>query len=247
MNDTAQPEFRCKVFKYLMLLSAFIFFSEAFVMVLLRLVDVPEKIAVFVDPLLLLILVAPPLYYFTYRPLLENLCRSEETEVLLRNDRRMIEDQFKQRTKEVTRKNEELILEITERKKVERELREKGEFLRVVIDSLEHPFYVIDTKTYEVKLANKAAGFGDSFIGGKCYRLTHGKSEPCCSLDHPCSIAEVLKSRVPVIVEHLHHDEQGNEKLVEVHAHPIFGNNDELIDIVEFVMEKNRQSLSPHE
>lgn len=240
INHTVQSAEKFKGFRYLLIISSFIFFSEAFVMVIIRLLELPKGFSVVVDPILLLIMVTPPLYYFTYRPLQENLSRSEEIESFLRQDRRLIEEKFEERTAEVTKKNEELIREITERKKVERELRERSEFLRVVIDSLEHPFYVIDTKTYEVKLANKAANLGNSFVGGKCYRLTHGNDEPCCSSDHPCSISEVLKSRSRVVVEHLHHDENGKEKLVEVHAHPIFDHNNEIIDIVEFVLEKKR-------
>lgn len=226
--------------RHIVVLSGFIFFAEALVMFILELLELPERISLIVDPVLLLILLSPPLYYFMYRPLREHLSRYAETEVLLRRERRIIEEKFEERASQVVKKNEELIREITERKKIESELREKSEFLRVVIDSLDHPFYVIDAKNYTVKLANKAADFGDYCIGEKCYKLTHGNDAPCSGSEHPCCIAEVLRSKAPVIVEHVHRGKNGQERLVEVHAHPICDDHGEVIDIVEFVLNKDR-------
>ena len=46
--------------------------------------------------------------------------------------------------------------DITDRKRAEEEIREQREFLNTVVESLSHPFYVINADDYTIELANRA-------------------------------------------------------------------------------------------
>ena len=47
--------------------------------------------------------------------------------------------------------------EAAARKKAEAQLKKQSEFLNLVLESLSHPFYVVDANDYCIKLANSAA------------------------------------------------------------------------------------------
>lgn len=51
---------------------------------------------------------------------------------------------------------------------------------RKIIESLPHPFYVIDIDTYTIQMANTATSvFGKLEAGVTCYTLTHNQEKPC--------------------------------------------------------------------
>lgn len=79
-----------------------------------------------------------------------------------------------------TTANIALQAEISERLLVERELTEQREFLEGIIESLTHPFYVIDAESYAIVLAN-AAAYSLSKRPRKnltCYAMTHDRDTP---------------------------------------------------------------------
>ena len=110
-------------------------------------------------------------------------------------------------------------------------------FLGLFLNFLPHPFYVIDANDYTIKAANPAAQFGRLSKESTCYALTHKTGEPCDSENHPCPLKIIKDLKKPVTVEHLHFDEKGNPKNVEVHAFPIFDFKGRVSSIIEFVMD----------
>ncbi len=98
------------------------------------------------------------------------------------------EELIKQRTME-------LETEVRIRKQKELESVSKARFLMDVIESLEHPFYVIDVETYEIELANNAAYDVIGNRGSTCYELTHHSNHPCDGLDHPCPLKKSYRNR----------------------------------------------------
>jgi PAS domain S-box-containing protein len=129
-----------------------------------------------------------------------------------------------------------VVRDIKERKETENELREYIDFLDVVLESLAHPFYVIDANDYTIKIANSATFAGEIPEGTKCYELTHKRSEPCVG-EHPCTLEEIKKSKKQVTLEHEHYDNEGNPKIVEVHGHPIFDREGNVTQIIEYNMD----------
>ncbi|MEJ2705951.1 MAG: hypothetical protein P8Z79_26215 [Sedimentisphaerales bacterium] len=70
----------------------------------------------------------------------------------------------------------------------------RTEFMETVLESLTHPFYVIDARDYTIQIANSAARLGDRIGAVTCHALTHRKKEPCGSKDNPCPLELVKKT-----------------------------------------------------
>jgi PAS domain S-box-containing protein len=124
--------------------------------------------------------------------------------------------------------------EISERRQVELQVRAQREFLDNVMNSLSHPFYVIDINDYTIKLANPAARFGQLDGSSTCYALSHHADHPCDTALHPCPVAEIRRNPQPVVVEHVHYDATGAPRYVEVHGYPIFDASGEVVQVIEY-------------
>jgi signal transduction histidine kinase len=156
--------------------------------------------------------------------------------------RDMLEDKVRERTAELDQKNVFLHKEVEERRKAEEQLRqhrdmleeevarrsariiEQNDFLHTVINSLPHPFMVVNVADYTVAIANKStrAGGSDVPAGEKCYHYLHGLDRPCHENGLPCPLQEnILHHDEPALLEHRIHDEQGNERILEVHTHRV--------------------------
>ncbi|NPD48242.1 PAS domain S-box protein, partial [Lentimicrobium sp. S6] len=127
--------------------------------------------------------------------------------------------------------------DITERKQAEEKIIQQNEFLNHVMESLTHPFYVIDINDYSILKANSASGFGLRLNKTSCHALTHNSDVPCNSQDHPCPIEIIKKTRKSTMVEHIHFDKAGNKRNVEVYSYPIFDKNGEISSIIEYSLD----------
>ncbi len=123
------------------------------------------------------------------------------------------------------------------RRRAEEELLQNNAFLNSVLDSLTYPFYVLDANDYSVKVANRASGANPSEKQTTCYELSHGRSSPCTSDAHPCPLRQVKKERKPCVVEHVHQDRDGTERYHEVHGYPVFDENGEVIQVIEYMLD----------
>lgn len=120
---------------------------------------------------------------------------------------------------------------------VEKQLKESNTFLRTVIESLSHPFYVINTEDFTVAMANSASGFGALTEKSTCYSLTHHADHPCEGTDHPCTIGEIRKSGRPVILEHVHYDTEGTGRTYEIRGYPIYNAEGKVAQIIEYTQD----------
>jgi signal transduction histidine kinase/ActR/RegA family two-component response regulator len=165
---------------------------------------------------------------------------TSEAREQLEKARNMLEERVEERTVELTRTNKVLKEEIRERRKMERKLGEQGKFLENILESLTHPFYVIDTASYVVVMANRAACelLGEeSYQGRTCYSMTHNSEHPCSGVEHPCPLKDVKKKKKPAMVEHVHSDHDGNEHVYEIYAYPIFDKFGNVSQVVEYNVE----------
>lgn len=122
-------------------------------------------------------------------------------------------------------------------RRIDSQLRQRNEFLNNVIESLPHPFYVLDASNYRIKMANSAAGAGELTEQTTCYALTHHRKTPCDGVEHACPLQIVKKTKQPVILEHIHYDKEGNPRNVEVHAYPIFDESGNVAQMIEYSLD----------
>ncbi len=148
-----------------------------------------------------------------------------------------LESRVEQRTADLKDLNTRLQEEIRERSLAEKKLIVQHGFLNSLLESLTHPFYVINASDYKVVMANTASGFGSLAEGRTCYELTHNTSRPCSGDEHPCTLKAVVSSRKPVILEHVHYDSENNPRIFEVHGYPIFDSNGEVSEIIEYTLD----------
>ncbi len=122
--------------------------------------------------------------------------------------------------------------DITELKQYEKELASERDFLESVIESVPYPFYVINLTDYSVEYANAEASINE---GNTCYEVTHEREDPCDvgAASIPCPIEQVQEREEPVTVEHVHTDDEGNERTYQVQASPIFDDDGNLVQIAE--------------
>lgn len=121
-----------------------------------------------------------------------------------------------------------------ERSKAEEQIRHQNELLNNILDSMTHPFYVIDANDYTIKLSNHAAHLEINDKNKTCYELTHNKNTPCDDTEHPCTIRKIKETKAAVTLEHIHHDKDGNPRIVEVHGYPVFDNNGDVAQVIEY-------------
>ena len=140
-----------------------------------------------------------------------------------------------QANKSLKKSNDELEERVISRTQ---QLSESKKNLENTLEALTHPFYVIDAESYEIILANSAAkkaSHGQEI--STCYRLTHKTDKPCDSTEHPCPLAMVKKTREPFMVEHIHFDENDQPKFVEVHGYPIFDDDGNITQMIEYSLD----------
>jgi len=128
------------------------------------------------------------------------------------------------------------LTENSERKNAKKKIQEQIELLNVIKESLTHPFYIIDVNDYTVKLANSAARLGKLAKTSTCYALTHGEDSPCKG-ENPCPLSQVKRTKKPAVVEHIHYDKDGNERIVEIHGYPVFDSEGNVVQMIEYVLD----------
>jgi PAS domain S-box-containing protein len=135
--------------------------------------------------------------------------------------------------------------DITEKTRSEKTISEQNKFLENLLESLTHPLYVIDVQDYTVVKANSAAGYPVGEEKSRCHALTHHRENPCDDPEHPCPLKEVLRTRKPVVVNHIHYDVDGNARNVEVHGFPIFDDEGHIVQMIEYNLDitKRQQAV----
>ncbi len=137
----------------------------------------------------------------------------------------------------IQRRTSALKSEVVERKVAESKIKSQADFLRKVIESLSHPFYVIDAHDYSIILANSVALAQGDGTQKTCYSLTHKRDIPCDNVEIPCPLQIMHKTGKAVVLERIHRNQQGEVTYSEVHGYPIFDKNGELSQMIEYSLD----------
>ncbi|RJP17701.1 MAG: PAS domain S-box protein [Candidatus Abyssobacteria bacterium SURF_5] len=127
-----------------------------------------------------------------------------------------------------------VLRDVTKNRLAEENAKQQNEFLRNVVESITHPFYVLDAETFAIKLANSAAIAGGMPGESTCYALTHRKDRPCDSTGHPCPLKKVKQTKKPVSIEHIHDEGDGPPKHFQVYGYPILDNEGTVVQMIEY-------------
>ncbi|MEW6602137.1 MAG: diguanylate cyclase [Nitrospirota bacterium] len=126
---------------------------------------------------------------------------------------------------------------------MERQLKQQNDLLVNIIDSLTHPFYVINVSDYAVMFANVAAKLSGASGAAPCYAFAHGLNEPCSEPDHPCIITKIMEAGESAVLEHIHNDREGNTRIVEVYGYPIFNDRGDIAHVIEYTVDITERKL----
>lgn len=110
----------------------------------------------------------------------------------------------------------------------------QNHFLSTVIDSLPFSFIVINSKNYEVDLANAEAMRRSTGPNTHCYELTHNRTSPCSGKEHSCPLSKVAETGEPFSTYHHHHTPDGKTQYVEVKCYPIKDVFNEVSHVIEY-------------
>jgi len=129
--------------------------------------------------------------------------------------------------------------DITERKRAEQEREHASIFMQTVIDGIPDEVMVIN-RDYTIALANRTVremSEGKDLLAArlKCHQVTHKSATPCSGTEHLCPMKQVIATKAPMTVEHIHYDNEGCVLSVEVVAAPIIDKDGEVVQIIESI------------
>jgi PAS domain S-box-containing protein len=139
------------------------------------------------------------------------------------------------------------IRDITERKRIEKELRTSRDYLDRTLNSMVEVLMVVDTD-YNIVDINRSfseyyGGKRKNIIGRKCYEVLHKFSKPCATEQRRCPLETVLKTGKPFYAEHAYKTLEGQEFIFEVSMFPLVdsaGNIEALVEMQHDITESKR-------
>jgi two-component system, cell cycle sensor histidine kinase and response regulator CckA len=124
-----------------------------------------------------------------------------------------------------------------ERRATQQKIQEQNEFLTTVIESLPHPFYVVEAASHRVIMANSAAAAAGLSPGATCHSVWHGTAQPCPALTFQCPIQRVTQTGRPYTVEHTHGDPDGESRIVQIQAYPIVDPEGQITSVIGYAVD----------
>lgn len=113
----------------------------------------------------------------------------------------------------------------------------EARIMRVVLESLSDPILVIN-KSRKIEWMNHAAhdllpGISCPLKTVLCYECFHKREVPCDDNEEPCPMKKVSESGKPVTIVHEHYRADGEKRLYEITATPLWSQEGTFQGIVE--------------
>ncbi|MCJ7656124.1 MAG: PAS domain S-box protein, partial [Dehalococcoidia bacterium] len=129
------------------------------------------------------------------------------------------------------------IRDISERKRIEKELRTSHGYLDRILNSIVEVLMVVDTD-YNIIDINRSfleyyGGKRKDIIGRKCYEVLHLLPEPCSTARRRCPLRTVLRTGRPFHAEHVYEVIEGQEFIFEVSMFPLVDSAGNIEAVVE--------------
>jgi PAS domain S-box-containing protein len=139
------------------------------------------------------------------------------------------------------------IRDISERKRIEKELRTSRDYLDRTLNTIVEILMVVDTD-YNILDINRSflehyGGKRKDIIGRKCYEVLHMLSEPCSAAQRRCPLKIVLNTGKPFHAEHIYEAVEGQKFIFEVSMFPLVdsaGNIEAVVEMQHDITESKR-------
>ena len=156
--------------------------------------------------------------------------KAEEAPVLLNG--RQVTLQFLSVTGEGGISTIVIIHDATRRRQAEEKISEQNKFLNKLIESLPHPFFVVEAKGYKVVLANL---FAQRYLTGLSGCPGQIGQPYACKAPPPHTLFErVQQDKRSFLMEYVEQGRDGQETTHEIHVHPIFDKEGKVAQIIEY-------------
>lgn len=143
------------------------------------------------------------------------------------------------RSLELERAYYNLSREIEEHRRAEKAIQQEHTFIQTIIDGVREPAMIVSPE-FEVLIMNQAAlallpHRQDSREKLYCYKAYRQIDVPCSSEDHQCVLKEVVKTGRSVAIHHKDILADGNERIFEIEASPLWNADGTLHGILEVI------------
>jgi PAS domain S-box-containing protein len=127
-----------------------------------------------------------------------------------------------------------IVRDITAQKTAARKIAAQNAFLNTVIESLAHPFMVIDVADNTVRIANSAAMRSRPGEKASGFNLNREAEKTCGLIGQHEVLDEVVRGGRPLSIEQSHLDDTHRERCYEVHAYPIFDAGGKVSQVIQY-------------
>lgn len=134
-----------------------------------------------------------------------------------------------------------IVRNVTLQKRSAKRIRQQKEFLETVVESLTHPFYVVDVESHRIVLANTAARQLGGGEGQTCYEITRHLTSACQGENLACPLDEVIRTRQPLMLEQRFSLPDGSECYMEVYGYPIIDAAGDVVQMIEYCLDVTRR------
>ena len=132
--------------------------------------------------------------------------------------------------REVTGDNEELYGHIVE-----------------MVDMLPHSLFVIEPKSYRVRVARSDVILKDDPDRNVCHKIIYKEKRHCNEIGQPCIMEQIIQTGRFAVEHHCHRGDDGQERHYEVYGYPLRNSSGEIDCIVEYPQEVTRQFTAQRE
>lgn len=128
-----------------------------------------------------------------------------------------------------------LISNVTEKARLEQELRASRDYLENIINSIDNEVMVIDRER-TIKLANRAfihkyCPGGEPVVGRKCYEVSHGDETPCMERPDQCPAEKIFEGGESRVTVH-EHGREGSRTYYEVMYSPLKDAQERVVEVI---------------
>jgi PAS domain S-box-containing protein len=124
-----------------------------------------------------------------------------------------------------------------ERQQAALHVKSQNDFLLSVLESLTHPFIVVDVKARTITLANSAAQ-NEWFKEGVCCNSPGSQNtRPYLCNGYPCPVTAVSDAKEPVMLKHSFTSETGDIRTHEIHAFPVFDTDSSVKQVIVYILD----------